>query len=82
MRCPQVTYSTRGRPHGIRIVSQCLSFIDESIEDSIGISKAISECSNALDISESNLWRWWRVYDKYGENHIILNARMRVLRRR
>ena len=79
MQRSQYRYSRRGSSHGVRIVSQCIMYIDDSIEEGISRAEAISSCSKHFKISKSNIWRWWKVFDMYGENHIVLNEKMKSI---
>ena len=82
MNRQQRRYGSRGREHGLRIVSQCLTYVENSIEEGVKKTVAISLCSQSFKIPKSNIWRWWKVFETYGENHIILNEQMRMLKKR
>ena len=71
----------RSYPHGKRIVTQCLSYIEQLIDDDVSRSESIRLCSLTYKIPKSNLYRWWKIYDTYGENHIVINEQMRKLKR-
>ena len=82
MKQPRNRYSIRGHPHGLREVTQCLNYIEDCIEEGVLKTKAISSCAKCFKIPRSSIWRWWKVFELYGENHIILNEHMRHLKKR
>ena len=64
------------------MVTRCIAFIECQKDEGTTTVEAIKSCSRCYNIAKSNLWRWWKIYDEFGENHIHLNARMKQLRKR
>ena len=64
------------------MVSSCVEYIDNELDSGATIDYAIRSCSQIHQIAKSNLYRWWKVYQNYGEVHIILNERVRQIRKK
>ena len=70
--------------YGKRVVYDCIDFMEEAMEDHKygSETKAVEKCAQKYSISVTNIWRWWRYYKANGEIKIIIDEKMRALRKR
>ena len=82
MRRPHGLNECRQGDHGIRVVATCMGYVENLIDNGYSVTSAIQSCVDKFNIAKTNIWRWWKVYFNYGEIHIVLNIRMKMLRKK
>ena len=69
--------SSRGGNHGKRIISECVSFVEEKIQNGILPHQAYMICAQELKNSYSNIRRWFEFYIEWGEISAFIVERLR-----
>ena len=59
-----------------------MGYVENLIDNGYSVTSAIQSCVDKFNIAKTNIWRWWKVYFNYGEIHIVLNIRMKMLRKK
>ena len=68
--------------HGKRLIYLCIDCIEEGLGNGKDLTSLVKHCSEKYDVHRTNVYRWWRFYDEWGEIKAVIRERRMRLRRR